>query len=125
MKQNFNYKIVLTILALFLLVPYVNAAKAVGGTITTDGLYTVHTFTTNTTFNVSDATLTSVEVLVVAGGGGGSGSRGSGGGAGGLLYNQTYALTENVPVIIGTGGAGTATGTISSIWDAMPWNWYK
>ncbi|MCX6809834.1 MAG: PKD domain-containing protein [Candidatus Berkelbacteria bacterium] len=78
-----------------------------GGTITHDGLYTVHTFTTSGTF-IAPANI-SAEVLVVAGGGGGGGSRGAGGGAGGLIYNASYAITAgNKTVTVGNGGDGGA-----------------
>ena len=56
---------------------------AVGGTKTTDGIYTVHTFTSTGTFVVTGGGSKTVEYLVVAGGGGGGYNRGGGGGAGG------------------------------------------
>ena len=79
---------------------------AIGGTITTDGLYTVHKFTTtNQWFNVTGGAINAT-VLVVAGGGAGGGSGGGGGGAGGLIYNTSYNATGNISVIIGAGGTG-------------------
>ena len=56
---------------------------ATGGTITTYGVYTIHTFLTGANY-VSHGTQ-SVDVLVVAGGGSGGGGHdgGNGGGAGG------------------------------------------
>ena len=58
---------------------------ATGGTITTSGAYTIHTFSTGDNFIVSGGSLT-CDVLIIAGGGGGGGSgRGGGGGAGGLI----------------------------------------
>ena len=58
-------------------IPYISAT---GGTITTDGDYKVHSFTTvgNTNFVVTGSG--TVEYLVIGGGGGASGG---GGGAGG------------------------------------------
>ena len=66
---------------------------ATGGTITTDGDYKVHTFTSSGTFEVTcvGGTESDIQYLVVAGGGGGGhGSSGTtrwhesaGGGAGG------------------------------------------
>ena len=51
--------------------PFTGTA-ATGGTITTDGDYKVHTFTTSGTFTVTEAgTNAEVEYLVIAGGGGG------------------------------------------------------
>ena len=83
---------------------------ALGGNITTDGDYCVHTFYSNGSFNVtSNKTL---EVLVVAGGGGGGGGYqspgGGGGGAGGIIYNSSYNIisNESINVTIGLGGAG-------------------
>lgn len=75
-----------------------------GGTITTDGLYTVHTFTSNGTFTSTNAK--NISILVVAGGGGG-GSAGGGGGAGGLVYNTAYNVTAtSYTVVVGMGGYG-------------------
>ncbi|MFH1642595.1 MAG: LamG domain-containing protein, partial [Nanoarchaeota archaeon] len=83
-----------------------------GGTITTDGLYTVHTFYSNGTFKVPRGTL-NVSVLVVAGGGGGSngGNFGGGGGAGELVYNSSFLVMSNgTSVTVGNGGANAADG---------------
>jgi hypothetical protein len=83
-----------------------------GGTITTDGSYTIHTFTTNDTYIVTSTK--NITILVVAGGGSGGGKRigndPGGGGAGGLIYNNSYLLaTGSYNIIIGRGGIGTAT----------------
>jgi len=90
---------------------------ATGGTITTDGDYKVHTFTSSGNFVVS-ASGQPVEYLAIAGGGGGGSQYYSGGGgAGGYLTatsfsvsNQTYAIT------VGAGGAGgsNSAGTIGA-----------
>ena len=46
--------------------------SATGGTITTSGSYTIHTFTDSGTFGATNAPIGfSVDYLVVAGGGGG------------------------------------------------------
>ena len=87
-----------------------------GGTITTDGDYTVHSFTASGDF-VTDAAWSGsqgLEYLVVAGGGGGGGRMGGGGGAGGYrsVTDQTVAA-DTYAVTVGGGGAGgsdTATG---------------
>jgi len=66
---------------------------ATGGTITTDGDYKIHTFTSSGTFTVTDAgsptTSNSVDYLVVAGGGGSGSYFGAAGGAGGFRYSAT------------------------------------
>lgn len=81
--------------------------NATGGTITIDGDYTVHTFTSSGVFTIQgNGTTEIVEVLVVAGGGGGSRSIGAGGGAGGLIHNNSYNVTGNITVVVGTGGIG-------------------
>ncbi|MEX1198301.1 MAG: DUF6701 domain-containing protein [Pseudohongiellaceae bacterium] len=89
-----------------------------GGTITTSGDYTVHTFTaTGTTTFTPPVGVTSVDVLVVAGGGGGGGGDTSvvgGGGGGGGVIDQAVNVSGPVEVTVGAGGAGggvAATGT--------------
>lgn len=83
---------------------------AAGGTITYDGNYKIHTFTSNSTFNVSipgDA-----EVLLIAGGGGGGSNfdgyyGGGGGGAGGYIHLNSRAFSSGGhSTVIGNGGAG-------------------
>jgi len=79
---------------------------ATGGTITTNGLYTVHTFTGSgtLTFTMSGT----VEMLMVAGGGsGGAGSYAGGGagGAGGLGYSSSVTVAGTAYTIaVGAGG---------------------
>lgn len=68
-----------------------------GGTITTSGLYTVHTFTTSGTFS-SNSLATDVEYLVVAGGAASAWSTSSGGGGAG-------GFRTNVPGSTSGGGA--------------------
>lgn len=114
---------------------------ATGGTVTTDGNYKVHTFTSvgTSTFTVtsvgSDVTYgDKVEVLIVAGGGGGAttvnGGRCAGGGAGGLLYygaespktpngSAITVSATSYSITVGDGGsvcssAGTGDGGNSS-----------
>jgi hypothetical protein len=81
-----------------------------GGTVTTDGPYTVHTFTGNGTFVVSGGNL-NAEWLIV--GGGGSGSCGTdgvtygGGGGGGEVVAGSGTLSPgSYTVVVGAGGAG-------------------
>jgi hypothetical protein len=96
-----------------------NSIKAVGGNISFDGTYVVHTFNTSGTFTPSDSLR--VDYLVVAGGGGG-GRTGGGGGAGGLRSTVTatggggslesaLSLTAGTSytVTVGAGGAGTTS----------------
>ncbi|MFZ2300226.1 MAG: LamG domain-containing protein [Candidatus Moraniibacteriota bacterium] len=83
--------------------------SATGGTITTDGNYKVHTFTSSGTFTVTSGS-GDVEYLVVAGGGGGGQTIGGGGGAGGYLTATGFAVTTQAyTVTVGAGGAGAPT----------------
>ena len=77
-----------------------------GGTISYYGPYTIHTFTSSTTFTPSFNG--QVEVLVVAGGAsGGVGSNGGGGGgAGGLLYVSSYGVAQGTGVTVTVGAGG-------------------
>jgi hypothetical protein len=81
----------------------VGGASITGGTITTDGAYTVHTFTASGTLVVVSDTPIDASVLVVGGGGGGGAYVGGGGGAGGLI-ESTQALSGAMPVVVGNGG---------------------
>jgi len=71
-------------------------------------------FTINTgpTVNTSSYITNSIQVLVVAGGGGGGSDMGGGGGAGGVIYNNSYAITSGsvINVTVGNGGSGAAAG---------------
>ena len=79
-----------------------------GGAITTDGLYTVHTFTTSSDFVVSNNG--SISVLIVGGGGSSGGAdveaagNPGGGGAGGYLEGTETITSGTYPVVVGTGG---------------------
>lgn len=98
------------------------AYSATGGTITTSGTNTLHTFTTSGTFAIT-GTLPSLTGLAVGGGGGGgsddsqgSGYGGGGGGGGGggcsttLPASGTYTITVGAKGTGGTGG-GNANAT--------------
>lgn len=93
-------------------------ATANGGTVTTNGAYTIHTFTTTGTFEVLNASK-SMEVLIVAGGGGSGGTGGSGGGgggAGGVLYASSVTFpAQSYTATVGQGGQGQQNGGSSSI----------
>ena len=78
----------------------VGTVTATGGTITTDGDYTVHKFTATGTFTTDTAQ--DVEYLVVAGGGGSGCQRASdggsgGGGAGGYRVGTGFPVTATSP----------------------------
>jgi hypothetical protein len=81
-------------------------SKATGGTITTSGGYTYHTFFSSGMFTPT-ATISAAEVLVVAGGGAGGWDQGGGGGAGGYR-TTTLSLTSGTAyqAIVGAGGSG-------------------
>lgn len=64
---------------------------AEGGTVTTSGGYTIHTFNSSGTFTTNRAL--NVEYLVVGGGGGGGTFRSGGGGAGGYRTNVSGATS--------------------------------
>jgi hypothetical protein len=82
-----------------------------GGTITTAGGYTIHTFLrADTGTNFVQSAVGNIEYLVIAGGGGGGSLSGGGGGAGGYRTGTlsshaagTYAVT------VGNGGSFGAT----------------
>lgn len=80
---------------------------ATGGSISTDGDYKVHTFTSSGTFEITDNS-GDVQYLVVAGGGGGGSFAGGGGGAGGMRTGTLTSLgVGTYTVTVGAGGAGS------------------
>ena len=82
---------------------------ASGGTVTTVGDYTIHSFLSGTT-NYTNNTAQSTDILIVAGGGGGGGHDGAGGGAGGVRVLAAQSIgTSGATVVVGGGGSGTAT----------------
>ena len=77
-----------------------------GGTVSTAGGYTYHTFTSSGTL-ASPEVVSGVDILIVAGGGGGGGRYyAGGGGAGGMLEYTNQTVSGNHSVVIGAGGAG-------------------
>jgi hypothetical protein len=107
--------------------------QATGGTVTTDGDYKIHTFTSSDTFTVTQTSGVSannaVEYLVVAGGGGGAGGWEAGGGGaggyrssvvgessgGGASAESKLSLTAQAyTVTVGAAGAGGASGVAGS-----------
>jgi hypothetical protein len=75
---------------------------ATGGTVTTSGGYTYHTFTSSGTF-VANRRL-NVDTLIVGGGGGGGGNAAGGGGAGGFVAQSTSVVPATYTVTVGAGG---------------------
>jgi len=63
---------------------------ATGGTKTTSGLYTIHTFASSDSFVVNYGSI-NVDFLIVSGGGGGGGDRGGGGGGGGVYKKSSVS----------------------------------
>ena len=80
-----------------------------GGTITTHGSYTVHTFLSSGNFVVPTGFSKSVDVLLVAGGGAGGNWHAGGGGAGGMFTYTTTPSVATHSVVVGAGGAGGTT----------------
>ena len=109
-----------------LIVSAFTGAVATGGSVSTQGDYKVHTFTTSGTFTVTNAgSEGTVEHLTVAGGGGGGKyNRGGGGGAGGYLAGTTAITATTYNIVVGGGGSVvnvvTVGGTlpITSGWSA-------
>jgi hypothetical protein len=75
---------------------------ATGGTVTYDGDYTVHKFTSSGNLVIPAGASATAEVLVVGGGGGGAAG---GGGAGGYL-SGTQIVAGTMAVTVGGGGTG-------------------
>jgi len=89
---------------------------ASGGTVTTSGTYTIHSYTSSGNFTVAAGSTVYMDVLIVAGGGGGGGSHaGGGGGGGGVIYYTSVAVTSGTYTVTvgsgGTGGTGSVQGT--------------
>ena len=83
-----------------------------GGTITTDGDYKVHTFTSNGTFTPTSVSGDGyVEYLVIAGGGAGAADGSTtagngGGGAGGYRTGMLVVTAQDYSITVGAGGSG-------------------
>jgi hypothetical protein len=88
----------------------IGGTRATGGTITADGAYTYHTFTSTSTF-IANEKIKNAEALVIAGGGGGARRHGGGGGAGGVSHHnyQTFMPGSSYTVTVGAGGAGATS----------------
>lgn len=97
-------------------------ATATGGTITTDGDFKVHKFTSNGTYVLSapDNGFAEVDILIVGGGGnapGGSSSLGGGGGGGGGLYYKTGTslAAGSYSVVVGAASADSSFAGITAL----------
>jgi hypothetical protein len=98
------------------------SGSASGGTTSTSGGFTFHTFTSSGTFSVSSGS-GYVTVLCVGGGGGGGGANrtnagaerhGGGGGGGGVAFSRLFVESGSYTVTVGAGGAaggGAANGS--------------
>lgn len=85
-------------------------ALATGGVITTEGDYTIHTFTNSGTFTILRTAIDAVNILVVGGGGSGGSRVGGGGGAGGAVYTaQVNLAVGEYAVTVGDGGAAVTS----------------
>lgn len=75
---------------------------ATGGTITSVGGYTIHTFTSDGTFTPSYSGV--VDILLVGAGGAGGAGIGGGGGGGGLIFNTGSTVNSGTayPITVGT-----------------------
>ncbi len=89
-----------------------------GGLVTTSGGNTIHTFTSDGTFDCTGKSINSVNVLVIGGGGGGGYSdsggigNGGGGGAGGVRIITGHAISAtSYSITVGNGGAGSTSGS--------------
>ena len=90
-----------------------NEFSATGGTVTTAGGYTYHTFTSDGTFITSNQSK-EIEYLVVAGGGGGGmGNGGGGGGAGGAIDTTETISPGSYSIVIGSGGSGGISSSVT------------
>ena len=98
-----------------------SSSRATGGTVTTSGEYTIHTFTSSGTFKVTDSTLTAVDVLVVGGGGAGYGTymgggfiAGGGGGGGEVISDGGHKVSKkDYTVTVGDGGSNSTEASYS------------
>ena len=85
---------------------------ATGGTISYNGIYKIHTFTSTNNFIITAISPSiTIEYLVVAGGGGGGSDMGGGGGGGGLLTGGSLNQSTGTYVVtVGAGGTGALAG---------------
>lgn len=93
-------------------IPSIVFVSATGGTVTTDGDYKIHTFTTNGNFIVSVGG--DVSALIVGGGGSGgfanSAVSSGGGGGGNAIESSIQLYSGTYQIIVGRGGIATVDG---------------
>ena len=83
----------------------VSVVTATGGTITYTGAYTVHSFTSDGTFEITGGSV-SCDVLLIGGGGAAADTQGGGGGGGGFVSYTAESLSPGTyDVGVGAGGA--------------------
>ena len=88
------------------------AVTASGGTVTTDGAYSIHSITATGSTNYITDTAQTIDYLIVGGGGGGGYQGGAGGGAGGYRSFTSQSLAAGTfAAVVGTGGAGATSPT--------------
>ena len=91
-----------------------SATNATGGTITTSGGNTIHTFSTanngTSTNNFVAPSTQTVNYLMVGGGGGGGAGYGGGGGGGGVITGTSSVAAGTHAVVAGAGGLGDIYG---------------
>ncbi len=93
--------------------------NATGGTITFDGDFQIHTFTTNGTFTIIGSGNIE-EILIIAGGGSGGSiftQIAGGGGAGGLVFNDENLSmgAGDYPIYVGVGGTAITDASVQGI----------
>jgi len=89
----------------FITLPAPGITYATGGTITQSAGRTIHTFTTDGTFDLL-VSVGLVEVMGIGAGGGGGGYSGGGGGAGNLVVVDSTLAVNDYTITVGGGGAG-------------------
>ena len=100
-----------------------NTMFATGGTVTQDGDFNVHTFTSSGDFDTTAVgpEAEGFQYLVVAGGGGSGINRAGGGGGGGHQTNyggssfQPVQSSQTHAVVIGAGGSAQSIGSNSTL----------
>lgn len=92
-----------------------SSADVTGGNSTTDGAYTVRTFTSNGTLSVSNATVNMTYLVV---GAGGLGNSNYGGGGGANVAQGTFTAGGTYTITIGDGVTGNGISTISTVVSA-------
>ena len=95
--------------------------EATGGSVTTDGDFKVHTFTSSGTFDLTSVGTVNSDIQLLLVGGGASGGRGyqsGGGGSGAMMEKSGHTATKGeYSIVVGAGGSGigaSSSGTAQS-----------